>query len=859
MPRKSSKRQRVNVSSLKHAKRKRINVPTEQTEPFMTDRDRSPEGYIPEVRTREGPVLAWDREENLEDVRTDAFPLYIHEKIHPQAWIDSLQAKPELNLFSDFNGLPEDSTYKWYEYEGNWTNRVIKGDSISVMASLAKKEGYDSPDRGVQMFFYDPPYGIGFKSNFQPSTTSRTVTERKESLPAEPQSVKAFRDTYRNGIHSYLDTIHQTAVHARAIMRDSGSFFMQIGDANVNRCALILDEVFGYENRVGMIRFRKTIVQSNRLPRSGDYLLWYAKDISQLKYFQIYQRFENTKEIIDYMTSYAMIEESDTSTRNLTNEEKTNPQMIAEDARLFSRQPLMSQSSGSGDVLRKSPFVWKGVEYRVSPGHVWRVENPGGLQSLADQNRLAVAESGGELRWKLYSDEIPGKSIYDYWDDTSAANDLHYVVETAEKVVERCILMSTEPGDLVMDITCGSGTTAYVAEKWGRRWITTDTSAIPIQLTRQRLLSATFDWFLLKNSLEGRTKDAELSKSQSIDTVQIEHDPTDPSEGFVYERVPKVSAGILAYRSSPPPILLVDRPVTDPRRKRCAGPFTVESISPNRYVSPHKVSPRDELTESRTAINAVINALSVSGIEVGDSKILFDSIEVASPELFVTHTARVNHSDGSIEYVAIMILADDQICSDALIRKAAQNVVSIESISMLVIVAFAFEADARDEKKYSMGRLTVLKAQANRDLMIGPLKFEKDDRAIVAIGQPDIEIQYIGAGQVKVRQKGWDTYDPATGSVRRGPEKSIDTWMIDTSYNGKAFFARRIHFPFKNGDKQIKRLKSAIVRGLNTEEWEAVMSLESTPFNIPETKQIAVRIITTTGIEMTAVRNIDSS
>ena len=511
MARTPKKDKKVQVSSLKHETKSRKNLPTEQTEPFMSAQDRSPEKYAPDIRTRNGPVLAWDREENLDDVETDAFPLYIHEKIHPQAWINSLQAKPELDLFSDFNGLPEDSTYKWYQYEGNWSNRIIKGDSISVMASLAKKEGYDSPERGVQMFFYDPPYGIGFKSNFQPSTTSRNVWDKKESLPAEPQSVKAFRDTYKNGIHSYLDTIHRTAVHARAIMKDSGSFFMQIGDENVNRCAVVLDEVFGHENRVAMISFQKSGASSSKhVPVVGDYLLWYAKDKQSLKYNQLYDKFQSRSAVIDHMSWHAMVELPNGQERSLTSEEKSNPDLIPTGAKLFRRMPLFSQHESK--TGRSEPYCWKGVKYKLPHDSHWSVSHKG-LDILDELGRLVSAGSRTSLMWKNYEDEIPGKKINNHWSTSMRPNDMHYIVETAEKVIERCILMSTEPGDLVMDITCGSGTTAYVAEKWGRRWITTDTSAIPIQLTRQRLLSATFNWYLLKNSLEGRKKEAELSNS----------------------------------------------------------------------------------------------------------------------------------------------------------------------------------------------------------------------------------------------------------------------------------------------------------------------------------------------------------
>jgi len=344
-------------------------------------------------------------------------------------------------------------------------------------------------------------------------------------------------------------------------MKESGSFFMQIGDGNVNRCALVLDEVFGTENRVAMIAFQKTgASSSNQLPLVGDYLLWYAKDKASVTYNQIYDKLQSRKAVIDHMSSYVMLELSNGQERPLTSEEKSNPELIPTDAKLFQRMPLYSQHESK--TGRSAPFYWNGEQFKVPHDSQWSVSHKG-LESLSNQGRLVSTGAHSSLRWKQYENEIPGKQINNHWSTAMKPNDMHYIVETSEKVVERCILMSTKPGDLVMDLTCGSGTTAYVAEKWGRRWITTDTSAIPIQLTRQRLLSATFEWYLLHNSLEGRAKDAELSKSQSIDTKQIKSDPSDPSGGFVYERIPKVSAGILAYRQSPPPPHLFSRSATN--------------------------------------------------------------------------------------------------------------------------------------------------------------------------------------------------------------------------------------------------------------------------------------------------------
>lgn len=845
------------VDSMKHKSVKRVNLPTDQTEPYMTSDDKLPEKYSPNIRNRDGPVLSWDRAESLERIETDAYPLYIHEKLHPESWIRQLQglstddqSTPQ-DLFSDFNGLPEDAKYKWYEYEGNWQNRLIKGDSLSVMASLAAKEGYGSGSKGVQMFFFDPPFGIKFNSNFQPRTDSRVVKDEIKTLPAEPDSIRPFRDTYTNRIHSYLDQIYRIATHARSIMLDTGSFFMQIGDENVNRCALVLDEVFGAENRVSMIQFQKTSSSSsNLIPNVGDFLLWYAKDIQSVKFQMVYEEIENVDEYIKFFSSYAMVELPDGTSRPLTPEEKKRPSLIKEsNSRLFKRVALFSQ--GESTTGRSDPFHWNGQHWKVAPNTHWAISHEG-LNELARQNRLAHAPSGHSLMLKRYVEEYPGRQLNNFWSTQMFANDLHYVVETAEKVLERCILMTTDPGDLVMDITCGSGTTAFAAEKWGRRWITCDAASVPIQLARQRLLTGTFDWFFLKNSIEGQRKEAELS-GDVTDIPEGEQHPVDPSNGFVYERVPKVSAAILGYNQKVDPILIVDKPYKKRGVIRVSGPFTVESISPYKYISTQD-NTETMLNRSRS-VDAVVDALKVSGIAIGNDRLKFDDIEPCEPHPFLTHTARIIQ-EGSISKTAVLAVnSDDQTVPRSLIDRAADEVARTAA-DFLVVIAFAFAADTRSERRFSLGRLEVVKAQANRDLMIADLKDKESDRAIVAIGEPDIKVHDEPNDHVSVEILGWDTYDPTTGNVRRGEETDVDTWLLDINYNGSSFYANRIHFPNKKGDKQVQRLKKTIAAQLNQKEWDAVLSCRSTPFKKPVTGQIAVRIITTTGTEMTNVFDV---
>ena len=870
-----------------HSGAKRRNIPTDRDQVYVDEsRERIP--FSPEPAGTEGPRLSWRRGAGVHRIETDAMPLYIHEKVSPAAFVEQISkeatAPGQGTFFDDFNGFPPDARYDWYRHEGNWQNRIIRGNSVEVMASLAKKEGMAGQ---VQLIYFDPPYGIGFNSNYQGSTRKRT----ENSAPVESASRRAFRDTYVDGLHSYMDTVFRIAVHARELLRDTGSFFLQIGTENVHRLSVVLDEVFGPDNRVATIAFAKSgATSAKNLPQVADWLLWYAKDRDQVTYHQLYEPLTR-KQKLEHMTWHAMVELPDGEVRDLTSAEHQDPDgAVPPGARLFRRMRLASQGAMDGE--RSAPYEWNGTVYPCPPGEHWRVDGQG-MDRLAERGRL-VTTAQGSLSWKRYEEEVPGRKINNLWHRQQAPNDMHYVVETAEKTIERCLLMATNPGDLVLDPTCGSGTTALVAERWGRRWITIDASAIPVALCRQRVLSSVHRWYLTQDDPDSRKEEAKLAGQlddyvSGTDSVLSSEGQNDPSSGFVYERVPYVSAAHLAYDRPPKATLLVNRPVAKHGVKRIASPFTVESHSPWLYVSLGGEGAGDEeraeqdirANERETAIREnVVHALAVAGIEAPDfgsgaagARWRFDGIELsedAAPDVFLTHEATLRVVEeqeqaeagpsagtpgATGERVAIATVPDDRTATAQLIDDAA-ILAARRGFGKLVVVAFHFDARARNEER---GKLQIVLVRANRDLTIRDLKSVRGDTAFVLVGEPDVETIRRDDGTWQVRVRGYQVYDPGTGNVRpAGKTGDIDCWMLDTDYDGRSFFARRIHFPGKAHDRQIKALKRELGARVDPRQWEFMESLTSGPFRHPETARIAVRIVTTFGDEMLAVVELPS-
>ncbi|MCU6453435.1 site-specific DNA-methyltransferase [Sphingomonas sp. A2-49] len=617
--------------------------------------------------------LVWrgkDRQD-WSDLVVNVPPLYIQEKIQPQAIIGDLKRRTAEareattdapNMFADFNGLPKDWIEEgFYKHDGHWSNRMILGDSLQVMASLSERESLKGK---VQCIYFDPPYGIKFNSNWQVSTQSRDVKDGKQTdISREPEQVKAFRDTWKDGIHSYLTYLRDRLTAMRDLLTESGSIFVQISDENVHRVRAVMDEVFGAENFVSQIIFTKTAgATSEYLPGTYDIILYYCRNKQWLKFKPPYRR-----KVLSGNggSAYSRVRFSDLTSRSLSLEEKFAPEKLPAGARVYRIDNLTSQSVGreKGEGAASwFPVQFQGRELRPSLKVRWKTSESG-MRNLRNAGRLESTSTG--LYYVRYFDDFAVYAETDVWSDTGIAgfaSDKQYVVETSAKVIERCILMATDPGDLVLDPTCGSGTTAYVAEQMGRRWITMDTSRVALTLARTRLMAARYPWYLLADSREGRAKEASLTQTVPPETAV--HD--DIRQGFVYERVPHITLKSIAnnpliddiwekWQAVLEPLrtalntatdesweewqiprelpataapataephakwweariarqreidasiagradveYLYDKPYTDPARVRVAGPFTVESLSPHRVLP----ASEEELIETADA------------------------------------------------------------------------------------------------------------------------------------------------------------------------------------------------------------------------------------------------------------------
>jgi adenine-specific DNA-methyltransferase len=584
------------------------------------------------------------------DLVVNVPPLYIQEKIHPKAIIDDLKRRTAVkreaesdtpDLFADFNGITPEQRAEFYQHDQHWSNRMILGDSLQVMASLSERESLKGK---VQCVYFDPPYGIKFNSNWQVSTQSRDVKDGKQTdISREPEQVKAFRDTWKDGIHSYLTYLRDRLTAMHDLLTQSGSIFVQIGDEHIHRVRAVLDEVFGEDNFVSLLVFKKTGGQSaSAIANVNDFIVWYAKDRNHVKARTLY-----TKKVPgeEGATNYEWIEEASGTRRPMTAREKDRSVPLPEGCKILQPYPMFSD----GPSQRDRPLLWREAEFKPSSNSHWKTHSEG-LQRLSKADRFV--SQGKTLRFINYLADYDVTPLLNIWTDTQTSGfgaDRVYIVQTLPKVIERCILMATDPGDLVVDPTCGSGTTAYVAEQWGRRWITMDTSRVALALARARLMSARYPWYLLADSREGRVKEAELTKRLPADASVH----NDLRQGFVYEHAPHVTLGSIAnnpliddlwekWQAVLEPLraelnaalgksyadwqiprdlptgapasakephaqwweariarqrevdasidaraeaeYLYDKPYVDSARVRVAGPFTVESLSPHRVL-----------------------------------------------------------------------------------------------------------------------------------------------------------------------------------------------------------------------------------------------------------------------------------
>jgi adenine-specific DNA-methyltransferase len=545
------------VDSVSH-KDKRANIPTEELRDFIADEEKAPKTVLYPRDPSLDPQLVWKGkdEQDRQDLAVPAVPIYIQEHIKPQNIVElvrgtNLSLSHQPSLFNDFNGLSFEDRVDFYHHEQHWSNRMILGDSLMVMTSLAEKEGLKGK---VQMIYFDPPYGIKFGSNWQVSTRKRDVKDGKaEDTTRQPEQVKAFRDTWQLGIHSYLSYMRDRLMSAHELLSESGSLFVQIGDENEHLVRSLLDEVFGSENFAALITFSKTSGASSPmastlvLAGTTDHILWYAKNIEQVKYRQL---FTSKDENATADQVFSWVDLPDGTRRALTADERNGSVNLPDGAKLFARADLTSQTPAES-----ISFNIKFQNKTFDPGNRgWRTHKEG-IEKLINANRVTI--SGSSLRFIQYFNDYPVSPTANLWTDTATGSfteDKIYVVQTATKVVQRCLMMTTDPGDLVLDPTCGSGTTAYVAEQWGRRWITIDTSRVSIALARTRLMSGRFPYYLLADSVEGRRKEAEMSGKFAADDGRQTTDDgqsstvngLDIKRGFVYERVPHVTLKSIA-------------------------------------------------------------------------------------------------------------------------------------------------------------------------------------------------------------------------------------------------------------------------------------------------------------------------
>jgi adenine-specific DNA-methyltransferase len=897
------------VETIKHEDATRKNIPTAEHQSVMDTQEQKAKQVRYPRNTDLDPQLVWrgKDEQDWSDLVVHAPPLYIQEKVHPKFLIDDLlnqtkAAKAEqpdfqADLFGDFNGIPKDADKtEFYAHDQNWSNRMILGDSLQVMASLAEREGL----RGrVQCIYFDPPYGIKFNSNFQWSTTSRDVKDGNAAhITREPEQVKAFRDTWRDGIHSYLTYLRDRLTVARDLLTDSGSIFVQIGDENVHRVRSVIDEVFGEDNFISQITVRKTTSEGNTLlGATCDFVLWFGKRKDQTKARTIYTA--RTEDSEGRYTS----EYFDGSYYRLDNVTSSRP-------------------AGDGDV---TSFRWFDAEHTPGKGTFKTTEL--GLIRLGKADRLVVTKNG-KLNYRRSQADFGYGAMGNLWADISGAVQSRsdpkiYVVQTSTSIIGRCLLLSTDPGDLVLDPTCGSGTTATVSEQWGRRWITIDTSRVALALARARIMGARYPFYVLADSREGQIKEAEVSgNALSMQSVHgnIRH-------GFVYERVPHIMLSSIANNSEIEVIwdhwqvkleplreklntalkktwaeweipsevdakwsaaakklhadwwmariarqqeidksiaakaefeFLYDKPYDDKKKVRVAGPFTVESLSPHRMLG---VDENDELIDNlkqdRADYNAkqsfpqmILENLKTAGVQQAhkEDRIIFTALTPWPGAGSVCAEGR--YMEGDVEKRAGIFIGPEfgTVQRSDLVEAAREC--GDAGFDVLIACAFNYEAHATEFSK--LGRIPVLKARMNADLhMAEDLKNTGKGNLFVIFGEPDIDLLPEPGGKLRVKVNGVDVFKPQTGEVISDGADGIACWFVDTDYNEESFFVR--HAYFLGANDPYSSLKTTLKAEINAEAWATLNSDTSRPFEKPKNGRIAVKVINHLGDEVMKV------
>lgn len=860
------------VDAIKHPKDTRLDIPTTEhagEEAFNVADDSHTATYSTfrhEFTRGRDPELYWlgkydndDEDTQSPDMKVDIRSLYVHEDIQPEMLINNLyrieekksevaMAQGELFSVTEYSNPIQDELEKvadYYKHSSEWKNRLIQGDSLLVMNSLLKREGMAGK---VQCIYIDPPYGIKYGSNWQMKLNSRDVKDNDQSLSGEPEMIKAFRDTWELGIHSYLSYLRDRLVVARELLTQSGSVFVQISDENVHLVRNLMDEVFGGENFVSQIIYTKTSgFTTSTISNVADYIIWYAKDLENVK---VRKLFVDKDYLVDG-SEYRNIELEDGRCLSITEWEKENGKKFNYDER-----PKGSQLYRCGDITSQGgndpqPFEFEGKIFQVAKDRHWTVHYPDGMNRLKDLNRIIRRENS--IAYKRYFTDFPYKEVNNIWGDTGT-NQMQgggklYVVQTSTKTIQRCILMTTDPGDLILDPTCGSGTTAFVAEQWGRRWITMDTSRIALNIAKKRLTTASYPYYELFDN-EGK----------------------DIRQGFKYKTAEHITAKTLTQTITDEETLY-DQPLEDKRRMRVTGPFTVETLQSYNIKSPEDMEERtDEVEENRLFQERIFSHLMTSGIRNGrkEEQAKFRGVEaLASPYL---HAKGYYTDANGLERTVYFhigpkfgtVSKQDVTMALQEFRPKAMN----EGASWLVILGFSFEDNIND-KDYNLGTYTVSKVRMHDDLMQdGLLKKDKGAGAFITIGEPDIELVKDDDTHCHVEIRGLDIYDPIKDDVQARSLDQIAYWEIDDRYDSSKFVVRGIHFcggdkkEFDAWKKGLQSTSSYKVKNnaertlrliFNDEIWDELYTYRSEQLTYEPGRKVAIRVVSQFGEESTKV------
>lgn len=870
------------VDAIKHSSDSRLDIPTTEHagEEVLAVEDNSKDAKYRTfkhdfVRGRD-PELYWlgkydndDEDTQSPDLKVDIRSLYVHEDVQPEMLINNLyhiqeeksevaKLQGELWNITEIGNVLEDELEKvteYYKHASEWKNRLIQGDSLLVMNSLLKREGMAGK---VQCIYIDPPYGIKYGSNWQMKLNSRDVKDNDQSLSSEPEMIKAFRDTWELGIHSYLSYLRDRLVVAHELLAQSGSVFVQISDDNVHLVRNLLDETFGGENFVSQIIYQKTTGAGSpgelkNIASVCDYILWYAKDKEIMKYNKL---FMNKEYGGDGGDMYKYIELANGERMSIAEWEQKNETKF-----VYSKRPKGSKvfrigdlTSQTGNETTRFPIIYKGKTYNVtSQTRGWRT-NKDGMDRIIAMNRLEPMQK--TIGYVLYLEDFPAQNLPNLWTDASSSlgNEKLYVVQSGIKPIQRCILMTTDPGDLVLDPTCGSGTTAYVAEQWGRRWITMDTSRIALNIAKKRIMTAVYPYYELFDN-EGK----------------------DIRQGFIYKKVPHITLKALANDLPFDEEILYDQPLEDKKRIRVAGPFTVETLQNYDIKSPEELEERrDEAEENRLFQERVFSHLQASGIRNGrkeECAIIRGVEAVANPYL----NAKGYYKDeGGIERLVYFHIGPKfGTVSKQAVNMAVREFRSTklaEGASWLVLLGFSFEDNIND-KDYNLGQFTVSKVRMHDDLMQdGLLKKDKGAGAFITIGEPDISLVKDADGRCHVEINGLDIYDPIKDTVQARSLAQIAYWEIDDNYDSSKFIVRGIHFC--GGDKKEfdawrkglnnaapakakKNAERTLRLVFNDEVWDSLYTYRSEPLTFVPGRKVAVRVVSQFGEESTKVLTME--